>query len=388
MPEMRDKLRARFRRQSEFAQGYSPLYARLFGLVADWLTDSSDKDPLVVWLVATSSGRSSFDVPLLLMAGLHRQILRRSAGVNALARYFPTVGGKAPVGDEGLAEALRTAMVSSRSVLEQCLRTETVQTNESGRGLCWLLPVLYPGWKAVHLVELGASAGLNLVADNRSFRLVGSHGQPCLDLNPHPKAPPQFTVRGEGPCPLPGDAVTPRLLSRTGCDLHPLSLNSASDEHKLASFVWGDQVERMVLLQQGIAALHAAKTSQAPVRLHQAHLPGDLISFLDRHVGVGDEQPIVLFNTYLTTYLDDKGASLRPLLAEWARRRRKSLLWLQWETLWTGPAPPVFGWLGWTADLWQDGRHHLWHLAWVQPHGNEVRWLADLAGWHAFWQAG
>ena len=140
--EMLDKLRRRFRRQSEFAQGYSPLYCRLFGLIADWLDAFSGNDRLVDWLVHSSLGRSSFDVPLVLMAGLHREILRRSAGVSALARYFPTAGGLLPVGDRGLAEALRTAMLSSRPMLEQCLRTETVQTNETGRGLCWLLPIL------------------------------------------------------------------------------------------------------------------------------------------------------------------------------------------------------------------------------------------------------
>lgn len=387
LPERFDKLRRRFRRQSEFAQGYSPLYARLFGLIADWMDADTGADPLVGWLMRASLGRSSFDVPLVLMAGLHREVLQGSANVSELARCFPTAGGAVPVEDAALAKALRSALLATQPQLEQCLRTETVQTNETGRGLCWLLPVCYPRWAAVHLIDLGASAGLNLVADQRRYRLVTQLGQPLLDLSPDSACPPQLTARCEGPFHPPPVAALPRLLSRTGCDLQPFLLNSPADELMLASFVWGDQVERMTSLRQGIAAMQAVKATGVPVRLHQANLPDELIPFLDSLDALVDDQPLVVYNTYLTTYLQDKGASLRPRLAAWAARRRSPLLWLQWETLWDGPKPPHFGWLGWTANLWQNGRHRFWHLAWVQPHGNEVRWLPGLAAWAAFWQA-
>ena len=62
------------------------------------------------------------------------------------------------------------------------------------------------------------------------------------------------------------------------------------------------------------------------------------------------------------------------------------MLWLQWETLWQGPRPPEFGWPGWTADLWQQGDHRHWQLAWVQPHGARVQWLPGLADWARFWR--
>ena len=386
LSERVDKLRRRFRRQSEFARGYSPLYARLFGLIADWMDADTGVDPLVDWLVHAAAGRASFDVPLVLMAGLHREILHGSANVSELAAFFPTVGGTLQAEDAALPGALRTALFACQSLLEQDLRSETVQTNETGRGLCWLLPVLYPRWQAVHLVELGASAGLNLAADYRSYRLLGQDNRPLLDLNFHQNDPAQFSIRCQGVLSPPARAALPRLLSRTGCDLHPCTLSSKADERRLASFIWGDQAGRLASLEQGIAALQAVKATGAPVQLYQANLPNELIPFLNRQVAPADEQPIVLFNTYLTTYLHDKGASLRPILASWAAQRRNPLLWLQWETLWEGPEPPHFGWIGWTADLWWRDEHRSWHLAWVHPHGNEVLWRDDLNRWAAFWR--
>ncbi|MBM9537768.1 DUF2332 family protein [Desulfobulbus alkaliphilus] len=83
-------------------------------------------------------------------------------------------------------------------------------------------------------------------------------------------------------------------------------------------------------------------------------------------------------NTYLATYLHDKGISLGAHLDTWARQRREPVLWLQWEPLRGQPGPPEFGWVGWIADLWQEGYH--WHgqLAWVHPHGTRIQWLPDL----------
>jgi hypothetical protein len=46
-----------------------------------------------------------------------------------------------------------------------------IQTNETARGVLWLVPAALLQIEAAHLVELGASAGLNLLADHRGFTL-------------------------------------------------------------------------------------------------------------------------------------------------------------------------------------------------------------------------
>jgi hypothetical protein len=362
------------------------LYARLFGVLADWLSLGGD-DSLVDWLLQAAASRSSFDVPLLLLAGLHRDILNGLAETAALAQYYPTACGNRLADEPELAVVLREAILARQDQLAEFLRTATVQTNETGRGLCWLLPVLYPGWRAVHLVDLGASAGLNLVADHRNYRLrAGDGGRVLRDLGNG--VPVQFDVINQGVFPLPPvQHFFPEILSRIGCDCAPFSLATDQDEQTLASFVWGDQPGRLALLRQGIAALHRVNRTEVPVQLSSACLPEALPRFLEQRISSCSDAPIVLYNTYLTTYLRDKGDSLLPQLAAWAKKQFRPVLWLQWETLWRGPEPPEFGWVGWTADLWQNGSHFHWHLAWAHPHGTRIQWLPESVDWADFWNS-
>jgi hypothetical protein len=367
------RLSRRFRRQQAFAAGYAPLSSRVCGLLADWLEVGADRDPVAAWLLAAGRGRASFDVPLLLLAGLHREVLAGEPAVVELARYYPSAGGALDPAGAGFAAALRAALLALRPQLAAFLQQASVQTNEVARGLCWLLPACFPGWPGMHLVELGASAGLNLA------------GRPLLaDLGRGEGAPIVVVAAGDGPqyCPHP----LPQVLTRTGCDLAPLDLSVARDARTLAAFVWADQTDRLVLLRRGMDSFHRAHRHGARVQLYRADLPAGLTGFLNEHATFPGDAPILVSNTYLTTYLQDRGAGLRPQLAAWAAGQPRPVLWLQWETLWQGPQPPEFGWLGWTADLWQQGEHRHWQLAWVQPHGARVQWLPGLADWTAFWR--
>lgn len=383
--EFQSRLARRFGQQQQFAAGYSPLYARLFGLLADWLAGPPD-DPLVAWLLAAGAGRSSFEIPLLLLAGLHREVLTGVVEVAGLAGYYPTVGGTRPADDGHLAAELRAALSARQGPLAEFIKTATVQTNETGRGLCWLLPILAPGWSAIHLVDLGASAGLNLVADQRHYQLRSTpEGRDLLALGSG--EPPQFVVASQGNFfPPAGQQRLPTLRSRIGCDCAPFPLTTECDQQTLAAFVWGDQVERLARLREGITALHRVKATEAPVQVHPVHLPEGLSGFLRAELAGCQDGPIVCFNTYLTTYLAEKGASLRQQLDVWAAGQAQPLLWLQWEPPWQGAKPPDLGWLAWTADLWQEGNHWQWHLAWVQPHGTQIQWLPGKAAWERFWR--
>lgn len=379
------RLSRRFRRQQAFAAGYAPLTSRVFGLVADWLERGADRDQVAAWLLVAGRGRASFEVPLLLLAGLHRAVLGTEVATAELARYYPSAGGTLDPSGPGLATALRAAILALRPQLAAFLRDATVQTNEVARGLCWLLLACFPGWPALHLVELGASAGLNLVADWRPFRLTDTAGRPLLaDLGQGDGDP--FVVVAAGDFVPSAPHPLPQVLTRTGCDLAPLDLSVERDARTLAAFVWADQTDRLDLLRRGMDSFHRAHRQGARVRLHRADLPAGLTGFLNEHLTFPGDAPILVYNTYLTTYLRDRGAGLRPQLAAWAAGQPRPVLWLQWETLWQGPQPPEFGWLGWTADLWQHGEHRHWQLAWVQPHGARVQWLPGLTDWTRFWR--
>jgi hypothetical protein len=443
LTEQRRQLERVFRQQQQFADGYSPLYAQLFGVVAGWLAGDA-ADPLIDWLTGATAGVRPFDVTLLLPAALHRDVLAGEPAAAELARFYPTADGRPTtaassnqwssleeervVGDQSpevselvissgrqelpsslvtpsaiggrrtedgslrsavdFPAALRSTILARREALAAFIRGRSVQTNETGRGLVWLLPVACLGWPAVHLVELGASAGLNLVAERRGYRLADA-GDPSHTLLTLGDGPPQFTTLARGAVEIPPLACCPAVLSRTGGDLNPFYLRDVGDELTLASFVWADQVERLARLREGIAALRAVEGTPAPVRLRPLRLPDELPGFLARELPRPLDAPVVIFNTTVTMYLPEGGAILRRMVAEWAVGQHAPVLWLQWEL--PGDArPPQPDWLVWTADYWpNDGasQSRRWLLAWVHPHGGALEWgpdwgdfLIDLTG--------
>lgn len=375
------RLLRRFQQQREFAAGYSPLYACLFGTVADWLA-VRPPTPLVMWLLEACAARQPFDVTLLLAAGLHRDILLGVEEVAELAAYYPSVGGTAvsPPPSPAFATALHDAIWARREPLAHFIQTATVQTNETGRGLVWLLPLHYLGWEAVQLLDLGASAGLNLLAEQRAYRLVDQRGQTVADFGAG--EPVQFTTRLQQDADwLNGRLPLPRIVGRIGGDIAPFGLETAVAEQTLAAYVWGDQTHRLARLREAIAAWHQTAQTAAPVQLFPLNLPDGLPHFLQTHLP-SSTTPLVIYNTYITMYLAERGADLRDHIAAWARQQPRPVLWLQWEPPHGEPtAAPVFGWCEWTADFFHSGQHQQWRLGWVQPHGTDVVWEMDVAAW-------
>lgn len=377
MTDFHTQLAHRFRKQEDFANGYSPLSSRLFGIVADWL-EAGAGDALVDWLLDVGNGRAPLDITLLLLTGLHRDILNHEPETVELSQYYPSVGGNRDFNDAQLPHILRQTIMARRSQLTPFIQTATVQTNETARGVCWLLPLLYTGWDAAHLVDLGASAGLNLLAEARNYRIF--YGEYFVDVGSG--QPVQFPMQTYGSFHQPPTTSRQlQILSRTGCDLAPFELAAPADEQTLAAFIWADQPQRLQRLREGLTAFHQANP---PVQLHPVRLPDELPDFLA--TAVPHHHPVIIYNTYITAYLNDNGRSLQQHIANWAAGQNHPVLWLQWEPLWDGPQPPEYGWVAWTADLWQTDRHYRWHLAWNHPHGTAVHWLSGLHDWAAFWQ--
>ena len=397
------RLHHRFRFQQEFARNYSPLYTAVFGVVADWF--EADPDDLVVkWLLRAGNGRSAFDVPLLLVAGLHRDVLMGIPAAAELAGFYPSVGGVAtanrlfgaelydenipsmagyPKPSSRLQAALRSTVLDRRDALAEFIQTFTVQTNETGRGIVWLLPLLLSNWEVVHLVDLGASAGLNLIADQRSFEFFDHNGRSLTTIGQgHPG---QFAIDiASGILPeLPQARGLPRILSRTGCDLFPFRLETAVDEQTLAAFIWPDQVSRLQRLREGITAFHQVQQGTAPVDLHPVNLPDELLSFLQKTIP-STSHPLILYNTFISMYLAKRGVVLREVIHTWAEQKPRPVLWVQWvpmKNLGGDAAEPQFGWLLWLADYWENGVHSQWCFGWTHPHGHHLEFLPGITQW-------
>jgi hypothetical protein len=222
----------------------------------------SAPDVMELLLVADEPQR----LPMLLFAAVHHEVLAR--GID-----YPQPGA------EFIAFCRQNA-----DTLKSVMRGRATQTNEVGR-CAYLLPAFAAAsdGRPLALIEVGASAGLNLNLDRYAYDYGAGRvaGEPGSAVRLHPE------VRdGEPPVDLPP------IASRLGIDLAP-----APDPDWLRACVFADQPERLDRLD---AALAIARDQPPPLVQGDAIdlLPGVLATVPD------DVQPIV-FHTAVWFYLSD-----------------------------------------------------------------------------------
>ncbi|MDX6197584.1 MAG: hypothetical protein QOJ79_735 [Actinomycetota bacterium] len=294
-------LPTRFRAQAEqCALHGSPLTAGLLYGAADEYDAGGVVRELLLPLAEDPSG----SVPSLRFAGgLHREVLAGSAP--DLARHYPSVGGTA--GPDGAWRAARLLIEQRADELAPHLQ-RPVQTNEVGRAAALyggLLHVAARHRRPVRLLEIGASAGLNLRPDRFAYeladgRVLGDPLSPVRLRNPW---------RGAHP---PGE-VDLVLASRAGCDPAPLDPGVEADRLTLLSYVWADQLDRVDRLR---GALRVAAEQPLPVE----RLPAS--EFLRRELA----EPVVgvatvVWHSVVRQYLDpEERAEVDAILAEAGER--------------------------------------------------------------------
>jgi hypothetical protein len=315
----------RFRRHADalVAGGRSPLYVALMRAAAD--------DPLVAELFADDALVERSVPALRLLAPLHELVLAGRGG--DLARHYPTAGGSAP--PEGAWPAARAVLAEHADWIRERL-PRTVQTNEPGRsavlyaGLQWL--ALRDG-RPVRLLEIGASAGLNLVPDRYAYaaggRVLGDPASP---------------VRFEEPWSRALDA-TPVIAERRGCDLEPMDPRDPAACRTLLSYIWPDETTRF---ERTRAALELAAADPPPVDRAGA---ADWLA--ERLAESRDGVRTVVWHSVMRQYVPD---------AEWARVEA-----LLARTCELAMEPVDYD----RMELRVDGRL----LATTGDHGPPVRWV-------------
>ncbi len=177
-------------------------------------------------------------VGLRLLGTVHRLVLERRAG--DLALHYPSVGGRFEL-DQAW-PALLEVLDRHCDALSEGMRRPP-QTNEVGRAAALvggLLRVLGAGTLPVRLHEIGASAGLNLLADQYRYVGVGGTWGP-------PASPVQLEAAWTGaPTPLTSELV---VVERHGCDPDPIDPTSTAGRTLLTAYVWPDQCRRLKRLR-------------------------------------------------------------------------------------------------------------------------------------------
>jgi hypothetical protein len=242
--------------------------------------------------------------------------------------------------------------------LRRFVREHGVQTNEVQRS--WML---LPGFleiarrtgvETLDVIELGSSAGLNLVWDRYGYQYEqGSWGPEDASL----------VLSGEERRPVPGRLLElrPEVRQRRGIDISPLDLTRPGDTMLLQSFVWADQTERLARLDHAVATLRAAPPSLEAGDMVE-RLPGLLA---DRLPGA----LTVVFQTAVRGYLSSE---------DWRRMlgivdeagKRFPLAFLSTSR----PAADEHGFWGLWLRIWPDREKHL--IAHAGFHGQWLEWLA------------
>ncbi|MGL5865912.1 MAG: DUF2332 domain-containing protein [Dermatophilaceae bacterium] len=264
------------------AQLDGPMYAGLLDHVAE---DVRAGGP--AWRVLrVLSGCTAAAYPALrLLGSLHRLVLQ--GRVPELARHYPSVGGSPGV---KLWDAFRQVLNDHEAELRDLVR-HPPQTNEVGRSAALLggfATVAAESGLPLRVLEIGASAGLNLRWDTYRYRSgTWSWGNPdaavCID--------DVF----DGPAP---DVPALRVAERAGCDLEPIDPCSEHGRIILLSFLWPDQHVRRARLEAAIAAFRAAAPRP---RVDRADALSWLPEQLSKNrIGVAT----VLTHSVVTSYLD------------------------------------------------------------------------------------
>lgn len=220
----------------------SPFMERLLILLADyWPTDSAIARKFATF--DGDIGPAGHSLPLRIAGGLHALVLTRRDA--ALMAVYPP---HAPT-DEALRAAVLAALSTHADFVLEWIDSPP-QTNEVRRSAALIAGARVAVARfdmPVHLSELGASGGLNLMWDHYALDLRGQRygpNIPVLSLSPE----------WRGPAPLD---VTPRIASRKGVDLNPLDPQRADHLLHLTAYLWPDQPERLSLTRAAASVMTA-----------------------------------------------------------------------------------------------------------------------------------
>jgi len=211
------------------------------------------------------------------------------------------------------------------------------------------------------LLEVGASAGLCLLPDFYAY----DYGGAILAPEAHRLTPPVFTCAINAATPVP--TRPPRVVWRAGLDLNPVDLADPAEVAWLEALVWPEQTDRLARLS---AAIMIA-TEQKP-RLVKGYLRTDLAALARE---APKDATLVIFHTAVLAYI-----SPAPEREEFARSVGSLCdYWIANE------APQVFPDIARRAG--REGPRGSFLLsvngapmAWADPHGVSVDWIAATPG--------
>ena len=325
----------------------------------------ADDPELLDWIAAVSHPRGD---ATLVLAAVHERLL---AGVDGggLERFYSNLTAAVARADDAYPE-FRAFVWKHRDQLAPLLAERGTQTNEVRR-CTYLLPAFVfaaartprPLW----IVDVGASAGLNLLFDRYAY----DYGDGALAGDPSSSVRLSTQLRDARPPTAP----LPRIAGRVGVDLAPVALDDADATRWLEACVWPEHVERFATLRAALALARAARPRV--VAGNAAEVLPSLLATVDA------DAAIVVVNTNVLLYFSEAeraayGDALRDVGA------RRELFWIANEH------PLLLRQAGFTRSIapssdpaalplaithFHDGAREEDVVADVGPHGRWLNWF-------------
>ncbi len=334
----------RFQTFAKDCEGSSELYHFLSLKIAE------DEDLLRI----ASKSREGQPEPNLLFGAIH--LLLINGEEHALQRYYPSLVLNFGAADHAYPSFRKFALDYTVEIV-QILQQKLVQTNEVQRS-AYLFPAIltvsaYFEDRPMALVELGASAGLNLLWDQYLFQYdaeepVGFSGS-------------SLTVT----CTLKGSKrpdisrIMPVISSRTGIDLSPIDVTNQDQITWLQALVWPEHFDRKARLSK---ALRIALVN--PVNLVQ----GDAIDLLPQILSKTPPSEIpCVYHTWVANQMSgEQREQLLQIVDEFGQKQ--DIVHIH-----TNIEPHLH------ATVYRNGERIDLPLANVDGHARWIEWLADLS---------
>jgi hypothetical protein len=185
----------------------------------------------------------------MLLGAAHFALLRGAQ--HPLRDFYSNLGGTRTPADADPFPAFRDFVFAHSDAIATLVATRVTNTNEVGRS-----GTLHAGFRTLaerageplHLVEIGPSAGLNMIWDRYGVRYVRG-GESFATDAPGTELTIDVELRGEKIPPL---GPPPRVASRVGLEKNPVDLDDADSRDWLRALVWPDHRARFARLDKAL----------------------------------------------------------------------------------------------------------------------------------------
>lgn len=258
----------------ELVGGENEIYARLQTELAGLLCGPKSDETVAHRLARTWRSRefvAYYERPLLLQAAL-----RFDALSNPTHPLAGALDGQDPDPLVVTRAAVRAALDPDRLVLWLALATRKVQTNDVSRSVAWRWPTSLMPARPIVLVDVGCSAGLNLIADGLELSWTNDDGE-TLELR------------------------APKILARIGFDRSPIDITQDDEATWLRACIWAGDHARLQRLEQAIRVFRSEPEPPRIERVSAQHI----VSHLRRIEAQADAgATVVVYQTLVRDYID------------------------------------------------------------------------------------